>query len=104
MIAAATPLAAQQAARKQWVDHLYPIVYYSSIDGFWGGAHYDWSSPLGFADRPEPNWGKVGFDAAASTEGSYSLIADAQAPAYWDGWRVGLTLSAVRANRLGYYG
>jgi outer membrane protein assembly factor BamA len=31
-------------------------------------------------------------------------VADAQAPAYWDGWRLGLTLSLARANRLGYYG
>jgi outer membrane protein assembly factor BamA len=29
---------------------------------------------------------------------------DAQAPAWWDGWRAGLTLAALRANRLGYYG
>ena len=29
---------------------------------------------------------------------------DGQAPALWEGWRVGLTLSLIRANRLGYYG
>lgn len=46
----------------------------------------------------------MAFDAGASTEGSYLLLADAQLPAYWDGWRVGLTLTLNRANRLGYYG
>ena len=59
---------------------------------------------MGFTDRPEPNFAAIRFDASASTQGSYALIADAQAPAYWDGWRLGLTLSATRANRLGYYG
>ena len=39
-----------------------------------------------------------------STEGSYRVAADLQAPAWWDGWRAALTLSAVRNNRLGYYG
>jgi len=86
------------------VDHLYPYVSYSSVDGFWAAGHYDWSSPMGFADRPEPNFGRVAFDAAASTQGSYLVMADAQAPAYWDGWRLGLILSLARANRLGYYG
>ncbi len=57
-----------------------------------------------FADRPEPNFGRVAFDAAGSTQGSYSLTLDAQAPAYWDRWRVGLTVGLIRANRLGYYG
>src|SRR5262249_6752133 len=32
------------------------------------------------------------------------IVLDAQAPAYWDGWRLGLTLNLSRANRLGYYG
>ena len=31
-------------------------------------------------------------------------MADAAAPALREGWRAGLTLSAARANRLGYYG
>src|SRR5258705_3371047 len=39
-----------------------------------------------------------------STKGSYVLSVDAAAPAYWDGWRLALTLTATRANRLGYYG
>jgi outer membrane protein assembly factor BamA len=59
---------------------------------------------MGFAERPEPNFGRVALDAGASTQGSYMVIADAQAPAYWEGWRLGLTLSLTRANRLGYYG
>src|SRR3989449_1770024 len=106
LVALATPLAAQTAAnpKHEWVDHLYPYVSYSSVDGFWAAGHYDWSSPMGFADRPEPNFGRVAFDAAASTQGSYLVMADAQAPAYWDGWRLGLILSLARANRLGYYG
>ena len=59
---------------------------------------------MGFADRPEPTFGRIAFDAGASTQGSYAVVADAQAPAYWDGWRLGLTLSLIRGNRLGYYG
>ena len=99
-------LAAQDGPdpRRLWVDHLFPYVYYSSIDGFWFAGHYDWSSPMGFSHRPEPNFGRVAFDAGMSTQGSYAFVLDAQAPAYWDGWRLGLTLSAARANRLGYYG
>ena len=98
------PAQTDTSLKRLWFDHLYPFVYYSSIDGFWGGGHYDWSSPIGFAERPEPTLGRVGLDAGASTQGSYSLVADAQFPAYWDGWRFGLTLDLVRANRLGYYG
>jgi outer membrane protein assembly factor BamA len=59
---------------------------------------------MGFADRPEPNFGRIALDAGASTQGSYAFIFDAQAPAYWDGWRLGLTLTLTRANRLGYFG
>ena len=59
---------------------------------------------MSFAERPEPNIGRIAFDAGASTRGSYLLSADAQFPAYWDGWRFGLTVGLVRANRLGYYG
>ncbi len=59
---------------------------------------------MGFADRPEPSFGRIAFDAGLSTQGSYAVIIDAQAPAYWDGWRFGLTLGLTRANRLGYFG
>jgi outer membrane protein assembly factor BamA len=55
-------------------------------------------------ERPEPNLAAVSFDAGASTEGSYAVILDAQAPAWWDGWRAALTVGATRHNRLGYYG
>jgi len=92
------------AAQRVWVDQLYPYAYYSSIDGFWLAGRYGWSSPMRLTERPEPNYASIKLDAAASTRGSYLLAVDAQAPAYWDGWRVGLTLTAARANRLGYYG
>jgi len=59
---------------------------------------------MGFAERPEPTFARIALDAGASTQGSYMVIADAQAPAYWEGWRLGVTLSLTRANRLGYYG
>jgi outer membrane protein assembly factor BamA len=59
---------------------------------------------MGFVDRPEPNFGRIALDVGASTQGSYAFVVDAQAPAYWDGWRLGLTVSLTRANRLGYYG
>ena len=99
-------LAAQRADRapRPWVNQLYPYAYYSSTDGFWIAGRYGWYSPMGFTRRPEPNFASIRLDAGASTQGSYLLVVDAQAPAYWDGWRVGLTLSAARANRLGYYG
>src|SRR5256714_8136697 len=101
-------LAAQAAGgpnpRHNGVDHLYPAFGYSSIDGFWLAGHYDWSSPRGFAERPEPTFARIALDAGASPGGSYSIIVDAQAPAYWDGWRFGLTAGLIRANRFGYYG
>jgi outer membrane protein assembly factor BamA len=43
-------------------------------------------------------------NAGLSTEGSYFAIADYQAPAWWKGWRAGITATAARANRQGYYG
>jgi outer membrane protein assembly factor BamA len=91
-------------SRKIWVDHLYPYAWYNPIDGFWAAGHYDWSSPLGFVERPEPFFGRVALDAGVSTEGSYSVILNAQLPAYWNGWRFGAALFAIRSNRLGYYG
>ena len=99
-------LAAQEQLdpRKDWVDQLYPFFYYSSTDGFWFSGHYDVSSPISFVERPEPSFGRVALDAGGSTQGSYAFILDGQLPAYWDGWRLGLTLSLIRGNRLGYYG
>ena len=87
-----------------WRDNLYPYAYYSTVDGVWGAFHFGRYSPVGAVERPEPNLAVVNFDAGASTQGSYSLVVDAQAPAWWEGWRVGLTISAARDNRLGYYG
>jgi hypothetical protein len=92
------------AAQRAWVDQLYPYAYYSTIDGFWLAGRYGWYSPMGFTERPEPNFASIKLDAAASTKGSYLVSLDAGAPAYWDGWRVAVSLTAARANRLGYYG
>src|SRR5438270_12855235 len=87
-------LAAQAAGepnpRHNWVDHLYPAIWYSSIDGFLLAGHYDWSSRMGFAERPEPTFARIAVDDVAITEGSYSISVDAQAPAYCDGCRIGL--------------
>jgi len=67
-------------------------------------VHYGRYSPLGFIERPEAHRASLSLDAGASTEGSYSVVLDAHAPAWWNGWRVRGTLGAVRDNRLGYYG
>ncbi len=101
---AACALAPSLGAQRVWRGNLYPYLYYSSADGVWGAAHYGLTSPLGFAEQPQPNAAAFALDAGASTQGSYSLIVDAQAPAYWNGWRLGLTLTAARDNRLGFYG
>jgi len=92
------------AAQRYWKSTFYPYVFYSGIDGFWGVVHAGRYSPIGFVERPEPNFAALSLDAGAGTSGSYQVMLDAQAPAWWDGWRVGLTLSVQRANRLGYYG
>ncbi len=92
------------AGQRLWKDQLYPYAYASTVDGFWGAAHFSEYSPIGFAEQPEPNRAWLNVDAGASTQGSYFATLDAQAPAYWTGWRIGVTLSAGRENRLGYYG
>lgn len=92
------------AAQRFWKHTLYPYFYYSTVDGVWGGGHFGLHSPLGYVERPEPHLAAVALDASASTQGSYAVAADVQAPAWWEGWRVGLTFAAARANRLGYYG
>src|SRR2546426_11440596 len=79
-------------------------ISHSPGDGLWIGLHYGRYSPVGFVERPEPNFASINLDAGASTQGSYALVVDAQAPAWWAGWRAGLTFGAVRVNRLGYYG
>ncbi len=101
LVAAGAPALAAQG---YWRATLYPYAYYSSVDGGWGTLHYGRYSPLGVVERPEPNRASVSIDAAASTAGSYVVLADARAPAWWDGWRASLTMGAVRNNRLGYYG
>ena len=102
--AAVAACAPALSAQRGWRSNLYPYVYYTTIDGLWGAAHYGLSSPLGFVERPELNAAAFNLDAAASTQGSYAVVADAQAPGLWRGWRVGVTLSAARDNRLGFYG
>src|SRR5207249_11072546 len=72
--------------------------------GLWIGLHYGRYSPVAFAARPEPTLASISLDAGASTQGGYACVVDAQAPAWWRGWRAGLTFGAVRVNRLGYYG
>jgi outer membrane protein assembly factor BamA len=91
-------------AQRVWRTSLFPYAYYNTTDGFWGAAHIGLSSPIGFAERPERDAAAIGFDAGASTRGSYSFVADAQAPGLWAGWRIRLTLSAARDNRFGFYG
>src|SRR5256886_15158692 len=59
---------------------------------------------MGFAERPEPTFARIALDAGASTQGSYSITAERQAPAYWDCWRFGRTAGLIRATRFGCYG
>ncbi|MGH7751719.1 MAG: BamA/TamA family outer membrane protein, partial [Gemmatimonadales bacterium] len=97
-------LAGQDGDGRYWLDQRFPFAYYSSIDGFWLAGHVGWYSPVGFAPRPEPSLAAINLDGALSSQGSYLLVADAQAPAWWDGWRAGATITTARENRLGYYG
>jgi len=98
-------LGAQQAEVKPYWDFTYtPYGYYSSIDGWWIAGYARVYSPIGFRERPEPNRAAITLTGGASTQGSYLVELDAQAPALWDGWRVAVTLDALRANRLGYFG
>jgi outer membrane protein assembly factor BamA len=97
--------AAQQSEAPPYWDYTYtPYGYYSSIDGWWLAAYGRVYSPIGFQERPESFRAAITLTGGASTKGSYLVELDAQAPALWDGWRVGLTLDALRANRLGYFG
>ena len=98
-------LVAQQAEAPPFWDYTYtPYGYYSSIDGWWLAGLVRVYSPIGFRERPEPFRAAITLSGGGSTQGSYLVELDAQAPALWDGWRVGLTLDALRANRLGYFG
>ena len=101
----ASDLAAQQPETKPYWDYTYtPYGYYSSIDGWWLAGYARVYSPIGYRMRPEPNRAAITLTGGASTQGSYLVELDAQAPALWDGWRVAVTLDALRANRLGYFG
>ena len=101
----AKSLAAQQAEVKPSWDYTYtPYGYYSSIDGWWIAGYARAYSPIGFHERPEPNRAAITLTGGASTQGSYLVELDAQAPALWEGWRAAVTLDALRANRLGYFG
>jgi outer membrane protein assembly factor BamA len=102
----ATGIAAQASPEPPpfWDFTYTPYGYYSSIDGWWLAGYARVYSPIGFRERPEPNRAAITLTAGASTQGSYLVELDAQAPAWWHGWRVGLTLDALRANRLGYFG
>ncbi|HYK10232.1 MAG TPA: BamA/TamA family outer membrane protein [Gemmatimonadales bacterium] len=91
------------ASQGVWTNTLYPYAY-AAGDGFWLAGHFSEYASLGFAPGPEPNVAALNLDAGGSTQGSYFLTADFQAPAYWQGWRVGLTLGAIRENRLGFFG
>jgi len=101
----AKSLAAQQPEVKPSWDYTYtPYGYYSSIDGWWIAGYARVYSPIGFHERPEPNRAAITLTGGASTQGSYLVELDAQAPALWEGWRAAVTLDALRANRLGYFG
>jgi outer membrane protein assembly factor BamA len=95
---------AHLAAQRFWTTTATPFLYYSTVDGWWLAGFFKLFSPIGVVERPEPYAASVSLDGGASSQGSFILQADAQAPAYWDGWRVALTLTFERANRLGYYG
>jgi len=101
----AARLAGQTPEAKPYWDYSYtPYGYYSSIDGWWLAGYARVYSPIGFRERPEPNRAAVTLTGGASSQGSHLVELDAQAPALWDGWRLGLTLNGLRANRLGYFG
>jgi outer membrane protein assembly factor BamA len=93
-----------QETPRYWDFTYTPYGYYSSIDGWWLAGYARVYSPIGFRERPEPNRAAITLTGGASTQGSYLVELDAQAPAWWDGWRVGVTLDAFRSNRLGYFG
>jgi outer membrane protein assembly factor BamA len=101
-IVAAAPTAA--AAQRFWNTTYLPYAYYRSVDGFWLAGYAMRYSPVGFRQQPEPNRAWISLRAGLSTEGSSVVAGEAQAPAWWDGWRIGVTLLARRDNRLRYFG
>jgi len=104
-LALAAPAAAQQtSARPAWDYTVTPYFYYSSVDAWWLAGYLSYYQPIADYRRPEPWSASLRLQGGASTEGSYYVDVDADAPAYWDGWRLSLSGTAARANRLGYYG
>jgi len=49
-------------------------------------------------DRPERWNASVSGDASFSTTGSYRLLALADFPAWWDGWRASLAVAGIRGR------
>jgi Omp85 superfamily domain len=103
-LALAATVSPALAAQRYWRASFYPYVAYTPSDGLVGALHYGRYSPLGFVERPEPERASLNLDAGGSTQGSFGFVADARAPAWWDGWRAALTVGIRRDNRLGYYG
>ena len=103
-LALAATVSPALAAQRYWRASFYPYLAYTPSDGLVGALHYGRYSPLGFVERPEPERASLNFDAGGSTQGSFGFVADARAPAWWDGWRAALTVGIRRDNRLGYYG
>jgi outer membrane protein assembly factor BamA len=91
-------------AQRYWKDALYPLLYYTTTDKWWFGAHYARFSPVTVFEQPERYHASVSGDVAFSTEGSYRAVALADLPDWWDGWRASLSITAMRLNRLGYFG
>ncbi len=103
-LALAATVSASLPAQRYWRANFYPYVAYTPSDGLVGALHYGRYSPLGFVERPEPDRASLNLDVGGSTQGSFGFVADARAPAWWDGWRAALTVGIRRDNRLGYYG
>jgi hypothetical protein len=103
-LALAATVSPALAAQRYWRANFYPYLAYTPSDGLVGALHYGRYSPLGFVERPEPERASLNLDVGGSTQGSFSFVADARAPAWWDGWRAALTVGIRRDNRLGYYG
>ncbi|HXI65633.1 MAG TPA: BamA/TamA family outer membrane protein [Gemmatimonadales bacterium] len=103
-LALAATVSPALAAQRYWRANFYPYLAYTPSDGLVGALHYGRYSPLGFVERPEPERASLNLDAGGSTQGSFGFVADARAPAWWDGWRAALTVGIRRDNRLGYYG
>ena len=63
-----------RTAIASWTNTLYPLAYYTSVDGFWVAGHFAEYTSLGFAPGPQPNAAAVSVDGAMSTKGSYHVL------------------------------